>query len=307
MNLLLLTITLVSLNAAPGTVAQSFGPAGPKDAVLTAVVDAQVLRRSPHRQHYLQVASALPDYPRLVGQANKEPVDVFDRLFVATSDPRKISETVLVACIDEGPQPAKDYLDLAMGQTLKWSRAGGFHTAKPAGLWWVKRESRVLMRSGKVFAFAHPRHGKWFSRAAKSGRGAGFPPPIKGKNTLLVAQMDRIPLALGGRLPAPGSVAVVLEDGQRPRLTLNLHFDQDAQADAFVSKWPSVQRELIQHWELAVLGYTELVARIKVERVDTGAALTVSAEPSEVKRLSRFLATTIRNRTRGHHPPMKAR
>ena len=306
MNGLLLAVWLGSFWGVPGAASQSIESLGPSDATITVLIDGGAVRSSPHRGHYEHVMAALPDYPRLVGAGKINPVDVFDRVLVSSSNPRRLTETVLVASVDDASR-GNAYLDTAMGQSLRWRGKGGYKVARPEGLWWVKGDPRVLMRKGKVFGFAHPRHGKWFSRAARKKRGADFPPPVRHKGALLVAHMKSLPLGLGRALPTPTAVQLVLEDGQRPQVTMALRFADAAAADNFVARWPGVQRELVQHWELAVLGYTKLVARIEVRRSGEGATMVVRAEPVEVQRLSRFLATTIRNRTRAHHPPPRGR
>ena len=160
----------------------------------------------------------------------------------------------------------------------------------------------MFMRAGKgSIAFAHPRYSRWFARSVKRSRKRGFPPPLGG--AVLVAEVEGLGFPIGAGLPRPSAGRVVLHDGNRPKLSVLLRFESEADSARFVEAWPSVQRELVEHWELAVLGYTALVARIEAKPVEGGVLMTVNAEPKEVERLSRFLATTIKNRTRRPRAP----
>jgi hypothetical protein len=299
MRALLFAAIAVTLFAGPAGVPSVSIPA-PKGAVIAVLIDVQALRTSPHRQHYAQIVRAMPDYVRVMGNSGEDPIDVYDRILVASANPRRLTDTVLVASTSRPEAEVIALLDKAAGETLAWERGTGGKHARPKTSWWANdKDPRVFMRSGKgSVAFAHPKHGKWYARAVKRGRKRGFPPRLQG--AVLVAEVEDLGLRLGGGLPRPARARVALIDGVRPELRALLQFDTDEDAERFVAAWPRAQRELVQHWELAVLGYTALVARVEIERVAGGVLATVQVESKEVERLSRFLATTIKNRTRAH-------
>lgn len=305
MNALLITLAATALHAAPAAAIPNVGMHGPKGSVITVVVDSEALRGSPHRQHYALLVQAVPDYQRVVGQSGMDPIEVYDRVLMSSADPTKLTETVLVATTARDDKELSALLDTVAGEKLNWKGSAALKTARPEGAWWVKRgDPRVFMRAGAGnIAFARPESGTWFSKAARRARKKGFPPRLT-DNAVLVADIQDLGLPLegaGAALPRPDRGRVAIIDGKRPEARILLTFGSEANAAAFLTQWPGVQRELVQYWQLAVLGYTQLVARIAASPVGTTEVLlTVKAEPAEVQRLCRFLSTTIRNRTKGY-------
>lgn len=310
MNTLLLAMAATALHAAPAAAVPDVGIHGPQGSVITVVVDAEAVRKSPHRANYALLVQAVPDYQRVVGQSGLDPIDVYDRVLMSSTNPRKLTDTVLVATSNREEKELTSLLDTVAGEKLAWQAKAGIKTARPEGAWWAQKgDPRVFMRAGKgTIAFAKPSAGRWFKKAARRGRKKGFPPKPAG-NAILVADVKDLGLPLqgaGARLPRPDRGRVAIMDGKRPEARILLKFKTDADAAGFLAEWPGVQRELVQYWQLAVLGYTQLVARIGAEAVGSDQVLlSVKAEPAEVQRLCRFLSTTIRNRTKGYRQPTK--
>ncbi len=305
MNTLLVAMAATALHAAPAAAVPDVAVHGPAGSVLTVVVDSEALRASPHRRHYQLLVQAVPDYQRVVGQSGLDPIDVYDRVLMSSPDPTRLTETVLVATTARDDKELSALLDQVAGEKLSWKKEKGIRTARPDGAWWVERgDPRVFMRAGSgTVAFAKPGVGAWFSKAARKGKKKGFPPKIAG-GAVLVADIKDLGLPLSGagaRLPRPARGKVAIIDGQRPEMRIVLKFRSAEDAAGFLAQWPGVQSELVQYWQLAVLGYTKLVARIAATPVgDDQVLLSVKAEPREVERLCKFLSTTIRNRTKGY-------
>jgi hypothetical protein len=308
MNTLLIAMAATALHAAPAAAVPDVAVHGPKGSVITVVVDSEALRASPHRRHYELLVQAVPDYQRVVGQSGMDPIDVYDRVLMSSTDPTSLTETVLVATSGRNDKELSVLLDTVAGEKLAWKSSKGLKTARPEGAWWVERgDPRVFMRAGKgTIAFAKPGAGAWFTKAARKARKKGFPPKPAG-GAVLVADIQDLGLPLSGagaRLPRPARGRVAVIDGERPEMRILLTFKNEGDASGFLTQFPGVQSELVQYWQLAVLGYTKLVARIAAQPVGKNEVLlSVKAEPREVQRLCKFLSTTIRNRTKGYRAP----
>ena len=289
---------------------ESAASAGPSDAVISVLVDVREVRRSPHQAHYRHLLKSVPDYLRVVGGAQLEPIDAYDRVLMASTDPSKLTETLLVATSSIGEDRLAEMLDEAAGEKLGWKRTFGIRTARPEKSWWVKRgDQRLFMRPrAGVVAFGPKDTAPWL-RAHRRDFLPELPAALGKRGTLptvLLAEMqgDAVPFAgKASGLPPPSTVRLAVHDDKRPLVRVLLSFDTKTRAAFFLQRWPTVQRELTQWWTLSMLGYAELISRVQTcPAGESGVYMQVRTSQEEIRRLTRFLAQVIRNRTQAYRP-----
>mgnify|MGYP007022318800 CR=1 FL=1 len=296
----------------------SVGAASPGNAVMTVVVDAKNLRRSPHRKNYARMIDAIPDCNRVTGNAGLSPIEAYDRVMIASSNFTELTQTLLLAQARRSDDELKRHLDKVTGESLQWEEREGMSAADPQEVWWAKRgDPRIfVLPAPGVVAFARDEHLPFLaqrSAAVASNKTRFFPdfpqspdPSIAGLPTVFMAEIAGFKVELGAEaavLPSPDGIRLTVHDDVRPLLRMRLDFKDAAAASAFASQWPAVQKELAQSVWLRLASWSPLLARIKAAVDGThGVYLELRVEPAEVSRVSILLSKIVQQRYRAHMP-----
>ena len=195
----------------------------PGNAVVSAIVDMRRARNSPYRAEIAALLKSYPDYHRVMGSRGQDPMEAYDRFLVATTNPRQISQTLLLGEVRQ-PEQLREELDRIAGETLTWTPSeGGVEIAQPDAVWWARRgdDPRVFVIPAKgVVALSRREQLPWFAARRRSGRFfPPMPPPIDtARGALPAAVVAEVRLVAGtygtgvaARLPMPAGVSVAGE------------------------------------------------------------------------------------------------
>lgn len=138
-------------------IATDLGMWGPEGARLVVVLRNDRLRSSPHAETATSVLSSFPDWRRLVGGAEMNPLEDLDTVVIASSDPRYINRTFLVATHHMPAERVVATLSSGDHESITWEEDRGRLIGRPKPKDTI--DPRVFfVPTEKVFAFTRPEY-----------------------------------------------------------------------------------------------------------------------------------------------------
>ena len=136
-------------------IATDLGMWGPEGARLVVVMRNDRLRASAHSETATAMLTSFPDWRRLVGGADVNPLTDLDTIVIASSDPRYINRTFLVATHHMPAERVVATLSAGEHEAITWENDHGRLIGRPTPVTGV--DPRVFfIPSEKVFAFTRP-------------------------------------------------------------------------------------------------------------------------------------------------------
>lgn len=138
-------------------IATDLGMWGPEGARLVVVLRNDRLRGTAHAETATNVLASFPDWRRVVGGAELNPIEDLDTVVVASSDPRYINRTFLVATHHMPAERVVATLSSGEHKSITWDVDGGRLVGRPEPVSGV--DPRVFfVPTEKVFAFSRPEY-----------------------------------------------------------------------------------------------------------------------------------------------------
>jgi hypothetical protein len=257
-------------------------PFAPEDAQLVVLLRMDKLRASPHREAVEALLGALPDWSTLVAGSGVSPLDDFDALLIATSDPRDVTATFLAARHADVPK-----IRALVGRTLPDGDPRQFRSIKP-GLTALAPPDDWNQPAGDM---GTPQR-KWLEQLEKFDEVARAP----GGPAVLVTFADLPSLVqLGGGIPTPQAVELASTADGALSLRLRAVFQSDDEARAFAAQWPQI---LARYRSLtALLGLSTALDGLKLEVHGSEAQLQGRIPEAQVRLALRWVMPLL------PHPP----
>ncbi len=200
-------------------------PFAPDDAHLVVLLRMDKLRRSPHRAGAEALLQALPDWSTLIAGSGVSPIDDFEALLIATSDPHDVRATFFAARHNDAPK-----MRAFAARTLPDGDPRAFQIVRP-GL-------TILTQPGELARgdMGDPRT-TWlaqleqFDKVAREDNGPA----------VLVTLADAPALIrFGDGLPTPQAIALAATGDASPAVRVRVIFANGTEAQAFARAWPRI-------------------------------------------------------------------
>ncbi|MBT8496224.1 MAG: hypothetical protein KJO07_24480, partial [Deltaproteobacteria bacterium] len=313
-----------SSDAIPAGAQADFKGNVPKGHTLSVLLRFDRLRKTPWAAEAEQIIAPMPDYRMIVGGRSLVAVDLFESLFIATSDPSDVTATTLIANYSHSQNKIRGLLSHARSK-VKWTSAAGGPLGTRVAGWRAPGDDRVyhiphkgwvvLTKPRYLGAFAKPTPGQPLTPRADKTRGPKWVRNIptvndqsgskKGPFAIVSAHGLKGKLSLpslGGadKLPVPSEITTSLELDPRGFLVRGvLGFEDLGKAKGFIKQARKVQQNLLGGFLgrrlLKRFNVVNAVQGLQLKRNGKSIAFTTSMTVSESRTMLRAVAGWTRS------------
>ncbi|MBK8480267.1 MAG: hypothetical protein IPL40_03690 [Proteobacteria bacterium] len=301
----------------------------PGDAALLVLLRCDRVRDSPYAAGVRELLAAFYDYRTLLAGAPLDPLRDFDRLLIATPNPYRITETLLVARHALSLAAARTALEASVqanAGTLRWTEHEGSLQGELSAPPRLPGDRRLLTLLEGLIVFAAPELLEQLQRptaatgppAAGAAQGAatrpwverlleGVTPTARGSSedgaAALLVQAINLPrlIRLPAGLPTPTAGRLAMAASANARVKVVLSFADAADAATALRAAALELTRLQSLLMLRVLGVSALIERLHLWRRGSELRASLVLEEPEVLQLLTWLRTILPQRAPPAH------